>query len=111
MAQALEQDFGVAPRWLEERSTDTHENAEFSAAILRAAGIERIYLVTHSWHMPRARAAFARAGLAVTPAPTVFTDAPPWHIAFAPSVTALRNSYYALHELLGGLWYRLAYGV
>jgi uncharacterized SAM-binding protein YcdF (DUF218 family) len=111
MAASLEQDFGVAPRWLEERSTDTHQNAEFSAEILRAAGIERIYLVTHSWHMPRALAAFERTGLQVTPAPTAFTDAPPLRLAFAPSTTALRHSYYALHELVGRLWYRLAYGV
>jgi uncharacterized SAM-binding protein YcdF (DUF218 family) len=111
MAQALEQDFGVASRWLEERSTDTHQNAEYSAAILRAAGIERIYLVTHAWHMPRACAAFARAGLAVTPAPTGYTDAPSLRLGLVPSTTALRHSYYALHEFAGRLWYRLAYGV
>lgn len=111
MAQALEQDFGVAPRWLDERSTDTHQNAEFSAAILRAAGVERIYLVTHAWHMPRARAAFVRAGIAVTPAPTGYTDAPPLRLGLVPSTTALRHSYYALHEFAGRLWYRLAYGV
>ncbi len=111
MAQALEQDFGVAPRWLEERSTDTHQNAEFSAGILRAAGVERIYLVTHAWHMPRAQAAFVRAGLAVTPAPTGYTDAPSLRLGLVPSTTALRHSYYALHELAGRLWYRLAYGV
>ena len=110
MAQALEQDFGVAAHWLEERSTDTHQNAEFSAAILREAGVERIYLVTHAWHMPRAQAAFERAGLAVTPAPTAFTGPPP-RLYLAPSTTSLRNSYYALHEMAGRLWYRLAYGV
>lgn len=111
MARALEEDFGVAPRWLEERSADTRQNAAFSAAILHPAGIERIYLVTHAWHMPRARAAFEAAGLAVTPAPTAFTEAPRLRYALVPSVSALKRSYYALHEMAGRLWYRLAYGV
>ena len=111
MAAALKKDFGVAARWLEERSTDTHQNAEFSAEILRAAGVERIYLVTHAWHMPRARAAFVRAGLAVVPAPTAYTGAPSARLALAPSTTALKHSYYALHEMTGRLWYRIAYGV
>ena len=110
MAAAMAEDFGVTPRWLEERSRDTHENAEFSAAILREAGVERIYLVTHAWHMPRARAAFAQAGLTATPAPTGFTEPPP-RPGLTPSTTALRHSYYALHEFAGRLWYRLAYGV
>lgn len=110
MAATLERDFGVAPRWREERSTDTHENAVFAAEILREAGVSRVLLVTHAWHMPRAQAAFERAGLAVTPAPTGRSDRPRSAFALLPSAGALRQSYYALHELAGGLWYRLAYG-
>jgi hypothetical protein len=29
---------------------------------------------------------------------------------FFPQVAALRDSYYALHELIGLAWYRLRYG-
>lgn len=110
MAQALRQDFGVEARWLEERSATTHENAALSAPILREAGVARIYLVTHAWHMPRAQAAFEAAGLVVTQAPTGFTDPPGWRLALIPSTTALKHSYYALHELGGRLWYLVAYG-
>src|SRR5690606_5645753 len=39
-AQVLQQDFGVATRWLEERSRTTWENAFYSAEMLKAAGIE-----------------------------------------------------------------------
>jgi uncharacterized SAM-binding protein YcdF (DUF218 family) len=108
MAEALRQDFGVEPRWLEERSTSTYENAIFSAALLREAGVSQIHLVTHAWHMPRARTAFEAAGLIVSPAPTGFTDPPSWRHALIPSTGALRLSYYAMHELIGRLWYRLS---
>jgi len=110
MAQSLKLDFGVDARWLEERSTTTHENAEFSAPLLRDAGVTRVLLVTHAWHMPRAQAAFEAAGLVVSPAPTGFTDPPGWRLALVPSTTALKHSYYALHELGGRVWYRVAFG-
>jgi uncharacterized SAM-binding protein YcdF (DUF218 family) len=109
MREALERDFGVPVRWTEARSGTTAQNAQRSAEILRAAGVERVYLVTHAWHMPRARAAFERAGLAVVPAPTGFR-APSeleWS-AFAPSAKALRESSWAVHEWIGRLWYWLA---
>ena len=39
MSRALQEDFGVPVRWREERSRNTFENALFSAAMLRQAGI------------------------------------------------------------------------
>ncbi len=63
MALSLERDFGVPVRFVEPSSRHTQENADLSAAILREAGISRILLVTHNWHMPRAAAAFRRRGL------------------------------------------------
>ena len=70
MAQSLKDDFQTPARWVEDKSTDTWENAHFSADILRAEGITSIYLVTHSWHMRRALVAFRDTGLTVTAAPT-----------------------------------------
>ena len=49
---------GDLVRWQEDRSADTWETAEFSAALLRPAGISRVYLVTQSWHMRRAMLAY-----------------------------------------------------
>jgi uncharacterized SAM-binding protein YcdF (DUF218 family) len=101
MKQSLEQEFGVPVRWVEARSRDTHENAVDSAAILKAAGIQRVILIAHSFDMPRARAEFVAAGLDVTPAPTgIPVGTHDSWLELLPSVSALQGSYYALYELL-----------
>jgi len=114
MRRVLEQEFGVAVTWTEERSRNTAENASLSAPILHAAGIRTVVLVTHAWHMPRALAAFEREGLEVVPAPTGFLG-PALDVEglfrWLPQVGALRASAYALHERAGRAWYRLRYGV
>ena len=46
-------------------SLNTRDNARFAAALLRRRGIERVVLVTCSWHLPRAERAFRAAGLEV----------------------------------------------
>jgi uncharacterized SAM-binding protein YcdF (DUF218 family) len=71
-ARVAQQDYGMALRWNEAESRDTAGNARLLAPMLRKDGVQRIALVTDAWHMPRAVAAFERAGLAVTPAPMGF---------------------------------------
>lgn len=108
MAAALREDFGVPVKWVEPRSRDTGENAAFSAALLRADGVQRILLVTDAMHMPRSCAAFARAGLDVVPAPTMFFGEQSRGLgAWVPSPEGMRRSRYALYELIGIAWYRL----
>ncbi|PKO36703.1 MAG: hypothetical protein CVU33_16995 [Betaproteobacteria bacterium HGW-Betaproteobacteria-6] len=110
MAGILAEEFGVAVRWREGEAMDTGENAAGSAAILKAAGIRRILLVTHAFHMPRARWRFEQAGLEVIPAPTGFFSHPDndWQLGdFLPQPKALQISYYALHEWLGMAWITL----
>jgi len=110
MEDALRTDFGVEPRWLEERSSNTLANASRTAALLREAGKSRILLVTHAWHMPRARASFEAQGLEVVPAPLGFRLRPlPDAGDFVPSAKGLRESTYALYEWLGRIWYELRY--
>ena len=107
MAAIVHDELGVAVRWQETASTDTAENAAFSAAILKAAGIRRIVLVTQAFHMPRARRLFEQAGLEVIAAPTGFISHQrfDWQaIEWLPQAYALRTSYYALHEWLGLAW-------
>jgi uncharacterized SAM-binding protein YcdF (DUF218 family) len=108
MRQSLTEDFQVPVRWTENSSADTWQNARDSAAILRAAGIGSIYLVTHAWHERRALMAFAATGIAVTVAPTPLD---PWPeltpFAFVPQVSSWQVSFYALHEWLGCVWYAL----
>lgn len=109
MAEVLQKDFGVAVRWIEDGSRDTAENAALSAAKLRADGIERIALVTHALHMPRAAEAFRAEGLVVLPAPTGHSgdDHPLAWQDLMPSANAAFSGWFALHEWLGGLVYRL----
>ncbi len=108
MKRVLEEDFRVPVAWVEDRSTNTFENARLTADLLRRAGIGRVYLVTHAFHMDRARPVFTAAGLGVIPAPTGFTGSGPLEVGlFLPSVSGLRASYLALHEVLGRLWYGL----
>ena len=54
MKAALEKDFRVPVKWVEEASNNTRENAYKSFAILKKDKITHIMLVTHAWHMPRA---------------------------------------------------------
>jgi uncharacterized SAM-binding protein YcdF (DUF218 family) len=108
MAAALREDFGVPVKWLEGRSRDTAENAAFSAAMLHADGVKRILLVTDAMHMPRASAVFARAGMDVVSAPTMFFSHQPLSIrACIPSAEGIRRSWYATYELIGIVWYKL----
>jgi uncharacterized SAM-binding protein YcdF (DUF218 family) len=111
MTEALQEDLKVPVRWQEARSRTTHENAAFSAEILRAQGISKVILVTSAWHMPRAVQAFRAQGIEPIAAPTGF--AVPGDFEWAhllPSPSGLQASQWALHEMLGRLWYRLAYG-
>jgi len=108
VARVMHEDYGVAPRWVEEASRNTRENARNTREILAEAGIDHIYLVTHAWHMARAARSFERTGLTVTPAPTMFLttgDAGLTVLDFLPSTRALAVSTTALHEMLGSLWY------
>lgn len=89
-------------------STNTHENAVFSAAMLKRAKRPRILLVTSGFHMPRAAAAFANQGLDVIPAPAYDPVYPSWQAhPWWPKRSALRLSGRCLREYAGILWYRL----
>lgn len=107
MARVLRDDFRTEVLWTEEKSTDTEQNAANSAAILKAAGVRRILLVTHAMHMPRAREAFMRHGIEVVEAPTLFySRARSTFWSWLPSASGLYRSYYATHEWIGFAWYR-----
>lgn len=105
MRRVLEEEFKVPVHWIETESNTTRENAIFSSRILQAAGVKRILLVSHAWHMPRAVEAFSRTGLEVIPAPTVFARPQPTPLSFLPNAAAMENSGNALHEWIGRLWY------
>lgn len=111
MAQVALRDFGQRPRWLEDRSRDTNENASFTVALLRAEGIRRIVLVTHDFHQRRALAGFERAlknnlGPTIELLPAPLGMAPPREMRpldFLPTGEGFALSRLALHEWLGRL--------
>src|SRR5262245_15977271 len=104
MRETLEREFGVPVRWTEDRSRNTHENAQFSAARLEKEGVKRVVLVAHGFDMRRARAEFIAAGLEVVPAPTFVAADNSFELTdLIPNVGALQASYIALYELLANL--------
>lgn len=108
MKQVLEQEFNVPVQWVEGESDNTLENAQMSYTVLKAAGINRIYLVTHAWHMPRGLQTFQSTGFQVIPAPTAYTTRYQTDLlTFVPNARALLDSRWFLHELIGMLWYQL----
>jgi uncharacterized SAM-binding protein YcdF (DUF218 family) len=102
MRASLARGFGIQVRWVEDRSRDTFQNAQFSARLLKAAGVSRILLVTDSAHEWRASHEFASAGLTVLPAPVgVWAPRETGLLRYLPAPAALARSSAALYELLG----------
>ena len=108
MKASLENDFKVAVTWMETASKNTLGNAQESRALLAPLGINRIYLVTHAWHMPRSEWAFTQAGFDVVAAPTAFATHYRLTLRdFMPRAYALQHSSDFFHEIIGLAWYRL----
>lgn len=107
---ALEADFAVPVAWTEEHSRTTWENALFTARLLLPEKLTTVVVVSQAWHLPRALWAFERVGLKALPWPAPRT-VPRLGKAgdFLPSLTALHDTFYALHEMIGGVFYRLRY--
>lgn len=107
MNQTMLSLFNIAPKWIEGKSKNTAQNAEFSVKLLKQYDISEILLVTHANHMPRALQEFRRYNLKITPAPTAFKSPKNSWMNYLPSATALFESQQALHEELGQIWYKI----
>ncbi len=112
MADSLAGDFGAPARWQEPASRTTWENALFTARLLRGQGIQRVVLVTHAWHMRRARWCFEQQGLLVLAAPLGFIGVPNERPlgGWLPESMASWQSGQLLNEAIGLLSYPRAYG-
>jgi uncharacterized SAM-binding protein YcdF (DUF218 family) len=110
MKTALEADFAVPVAWTEDQSRTTWENALFTARLLLPEKLTTVVVVSQAWHLPRALWAFDRVGLKALPWPAPRTALRLGEAAdFLPSLAALHDTYYALHEIIGGVFYRLRY--
>jgi uncharacterized SAM-binding protein YcdF (DUF218 family) len=107
MRAVLRDELGVDPRWNDNASRNTRENAEFSARTLQPLGIKQIVLVSDGWHLARARGEFERNGFRVIAAPTGLIGSRPFTLyQLVPNVESLRYAHFALREMLGAAWYR-----
>ena len=111
MREVLQKEFNVEVNVVEDKSKTTYENAKYTAELLKRNHHQKVFLVSNSAHLPRAVEAFQKFGIDVIPAPTVFTTNSGGFslLDVLPQSYAFRNSYLALHELIGRLWYHLRY--
>jgi uncharacterized SAM-binding protein YcdF (DUF218 family) len=106
---------GVTVLAIDDSSRDTWQNARHSAAVLRRLGLDRVLLVTHAFHMPRALFSARAAGIDVLPAPfgfmhvTADRQRPGEVVDWLPHPGYLGRSYLLLHEMAGLVWYRLTF--
>lgn len=101
-------EFNQPLRWIEDQSRDTRQNASHSVALLKQAGISHILLVTHGWHMPRARRAFEEAaaphGIRIEAAPMGLAQATVSPaLDWLPSRNGTLRVRHVLRESLGWL--------
>ena len=112
MSRFLESEWHIPVTWIENMAHNSKENAENTAAILFPLGIRDVVLITHAWHMPRAKWAFEQVGFTVTPASTCYTYHPISGLQnYVPDIDSYVQSYTALREYLGQIFYRLEKGV
>jgi len=90
-----------------EDALDTEQEV---ARVRRIAGDAPVALITSAWHMPRAMALGAAAGLHAVPCPADFLTirSDHWHLSdYSWDVKALEQSNWAVHEFLGLWWAKL----
>lgn len=103
-----QEEFGLTLRWAEDRSRDTRENGRFTVPMLQRDGIDKLVLVTHDLHMPRALRAFREAAAAqgipleVVPAPAGISSLSDDRFTrWFPSSEGQLLHWYFWHEKLG----------
>lgn len=102
MRNWLVNEFAIPVMWTERKALNTIENAEFSARILKGAKVDTVLLVTHGWHMARAKQLFENSGIHVIPAATgLHYDVGLTVFDFIPTPEGLEDSRLFFHETFG----------
>lgn len=94
---------------LENRSRNTHENAQFTRELVRPQPGETWLLVTSAFHMPRSVGLFRKAGFSVVPWPADYRTAGTETFGLAQDNTldSIANLSIAIREWIGLAAYRL----
>jgi uncharacterized SAM-binding protein YcdF (DUF218 family) len=114
LAEAMRQfaeEMGVRPEdiQLEDKSSNTFQNAVYSKKLLEKFPNGRVWLVTSASHMHRSVRCFQKQGISVLPAPCCH-EAGPWQVEasdFLPSSGGMQQFTRAVHEWQGRVWYSL----
>lgn len=95
---------------LEDRSTDTIENAEYVKEKAGPLNLKRIVLITSAFHMKRAMMLFKRHFEDITPYPAGYRTARAEYdvLSFLPSASNLYDISLALKEYMGIIFYKIA---
>lgn len=110
MALVLKNEYGLSVKWIEDQSHTTQENAVYSAKLLKAEGVDHIYLVTQFWHMPRAQKIFEKQGFKVFPIAQGYQASQRYTpLDFYPSAQGINLTRQIWHESLGAVWYAIRY--
>lgn len=106
-------DLGVPDKKIiiEDKSRNTIENARYTAEICKRLGYKKPILVTSAYHMRRSIVSFEKIGMKAVPFPANFRtwDRKYGWESYLPSSFRLRNSYTAMREYMGLLFYKIAY--
>ncbi len=108
-AKVLEKEYAAKVLTTSERSLTTWEESRHIKELMTQLGIQKIVLVTHAWHMPRAAHTFRQAGIDLVPAPTAFQGWPEpvdQLASWLPKAWLFEHSVTALHEYVGIAWYK-----
>jgi uncharacterized SAM-binding protein YcdF (DUF218 family) len=110
MKSMLEEHFGIPVAWSEEESRTTYENALYTARVLRREQINTVVVIAQAEDLPRAIWSFERVGMRAIPWPVPRKS---WRVDgiedFLPDSKAFQQSFHALHEMIGYLYYRSVY--
>ncbi|MEO3693748.1 YdcF family protein [Roseateles paludis] len=108
VSRVAKEQYGITLALAESTSRDTRENAQNTLPLLTRAGFQRVILVTHDLHMPRALRAFKNAtgaeSLEIIPAPLGMNDGNYSALTdWCPSDAGLHRVRYVMYEALARL--------
>jgi uncharacterized SAM-binding protein YcdF (DUF218 family) len=109
MARILRNEYHIKnPIIIEDKSSNTNENAKFVSQMLKKLQIYNVIVITQAYHSIRASTLFNQYGLHATAAPTDYSGSYRNHSgysSFIPNANAMHTCEMFLHEIYGYIIY------